>query len=135
MLAQPTLASLPPLNLSDNVTKLDHKLLRQYLKVLDRVLPVVPSANGVVTTKDGRDLFRFLMDSRGGGLTPQEAYGFVTIMSNLLVIVDAAQSQQTDFMLLHKQLQECLPSLGSAKRAEVERLLEDTGYIHLIPYP
>lgn len=113
----------------ETVTKFDARQIRKWLEDLRHVLPIIPSKDGLVLTKDDRPLYRYILNSAGGGLTPQEAYALAAILENLAPIVEAVISQQRDFVMARRALIRALNHPSPKQRGEIDDVIQDTAYI------
>lgn len=115
---------------SEVVTKFDSAQVRRWLQDLRKVLPIIPSRDGLVLTRDDRPLFRFIMDSANGGLTPHEAYAFAGILENLVPVIDSVVSQQRDFVMVRRALMKVVSGTATPRQLdEIRLMIEDTAYI------
>lgn len=111
--------------MTDTVTKMDHRQIKEWLFTLRRVLPIIPSRDGMVLTADDRLALHFLLgpdplNEGKAGMTAHEAFALAGILENLQGIVDAAASQQRDMVMLRRALMKLSPG---------HPLVEETEYI------
>lgn len=111
------------------VTKFDARQIRKWMGELKNVMPVIPSENGLVLTKDDRPIFRYILNSANGGLTPHEAYALTALLVNLAPMVEAVISQQRDFVMTRRALIRALNNPSPKQRGEIDNVIQDTAYI------